>query len=44
MPQFKDKKRFNQAMCWCTDTADAALLICEHPEWKNFVLATGDSG
>nr|5T1F_A Chain A, Uncharacterized protein [Parastagonospora nodorum SN15]5XAO_A Chain A, Uncharacterized protein [Parastagonospora nodorum SN15]5XAO_C Chain C, Uncharacterized protein [Parastagonospora nodorum SN15] len=44
MPQFKNKKMFNQAMCWCTDTADAALLICEHPEWKNFVLATGDSG
>ncbi|KAL5120643.1 hypothetical protein ACEQ8H_001391 [Pleosporales sp. CAS-2024a] len=44
MPEFKDKPMFNQAMCWCTDTADAALLICEHPEWKNFVLATGDSG
>lgn len=44
MPEFKNKELFNRAMCWCTDTADAALLICEHPEWKNFVLATGDSG
>ncbi|WRT65294.1 uncharacterized protein IL334_002237 [Kwoniella shivajii] len=44
LPRFKDKKRFNQALCWCTDTADANLLICEHPKWKNFVLATGDSG
>jgi sarcosine oxidase/L-pipecolate oxidase len=44
LPQFKEKEMFNRSMCWCTDTADAALLICEHPEWKNLVLATGDSG
>lgn len=44
LPRFKEKKLFNRSLCWCTDTADAALLICEHPEWKNFVLATGDSG
>ncbi|KAJ5615194.1 hypothetical protein N7537_000308 [Penicillium hordei] len=44
MPQFKDKELFNRSMCWCTDTADANLLICEHPKWKNFILATGDSG
>lgn len=44
LPQFTNKKTFNQSLCWCTDTADAALLICEHPKWKNFVLATGDSG
>ncbi|KAH7120427.1 FAD dependent oxidoreductase-domain-containing protein [Dactylonectria estremocensis] len=34
----------NRSMRWCTDTADANLLICEHPKWKNFILATGDSG
>lgn len=44
LPQFKHKELFNRSLCWCTDTADAALLICEHPQWKNFVLATGDSG
>ena len=44
LPQFKNKELFNRALCWCTDTADAALLICEHPKWKNFILATGDSG
>lgn len=44
LPRFKDKTLFNRALCWCTDTADAALLICEHPKWKNFILATGDSG
>ncbi|KAJ5257689.1 hypothetical protein N7524_009245 [Penicillium chrysogenum] len=44
MPRFKDKELFNRSMCWCTDTADANLLICEHPKWKNFILATGDSG
>lgn len=44
LPQFNSKKLFNRALCWCTDTADAALLICEHPKWKNFILATGDSG
>ncbi|RYP61862.1 hypothetical protein DL771_009981 [Monosporascus sp. 5C6A] len=44
LPRFKNKELFNRALCWCTDTADAALLICEHPKWKNFILATGDSG
>ena len=44
LPQFADRPLFNKAMCWCTDTADAALLICEHPRWRNLVLATGDSG
>jgi len=44
LPQFKNKELFNRALCWCTDTSDAALLICEHPKWKNFILATGDSG
>ncbi|KAI1445101.1 fructosyl amino acid oxidase [Annulohypoxylon stygium] len=44
LPRFTEKELFNRAMCWCTDTADGALLICEHPKWKNFILATGDSG
>ncbi|KAM5345663.1 hypothetical protein ACJ41O_011524 [Fusarium nematophilum] len=44
LPRFKDRQLLNRAMCWCTDTADANLLICEHPRWKNFILATGDSG
>ncbi|KAK8215256.1 hypothetical protein M8818_002268 [Zalaria obscura] len=44
LPRFQDKKMFNQALCWCTDTADASLLICEHPKWKNFIVASGDSG
>ncbi|EMD60950.1 hypothetical protein COCSADRAFT_124224 [Bipolaris sorokiniana ND90Pr] len=44
LPKFTEKELFNRHLCWCTDTADAALLMCEHPEWKNFVLATGDSG
>lgn len=34
LPKFKNKELFNRAMCWCTDTADANLLICEHPRWK----------
>ena len=44
LPRHTDKPLFNRALCWCTDTADAALLVCEHPRWRNFVLATGDSG
>ncbi|KAH9886896.1 fructosyl peptide oxidase [Xylariomycetidae sp. FL2044] len=44
LPRFQEKELFDRALCWCTDTADAALLICEHPKWKNFILATGDSG
>ncbi|KAE8856031.1 hypothetical protein PTNB29_08870 [Pyrenophora teres f. teres] len=44
LPKFTEKELFNRHLCWCTDTADAALLMCEHPQWKNFVLATGDSG
>ncbi|EFX01570.1 fructosyl peptide oxidase [Grosmannia clavigera kw1407] len=44
LPRFKEKELFNRSMCWCTDTADSDLLICEYPKWKNFILATGDSG
>lgn len=44
LPRFKDKELFNRSLCWCTDTANSSLLICEHPKWKNFILATGDSG
>ncbi|KAJ5390965.1 uncharacterized protein N7496_002033 [Penicillium cataractarum] len=44
LPRFMSKELFNRSMCWCTDTADANLLICEHPRWKNLILATGDSG
>jgi sarcosine oxidase/L-pipecolate oxidase len=44
LPKFMNRSLFNQQLCWCTDTADAALLICEHPQWKNLILATGDSG
>ncbi|KAF2110902.1 fructosyl amino acid oxidase [Lophiotrema nucula] len=44
LPKFKDRPLFNQSLCWCTDTADAALLICEYPGWSNFYIASGDSG
>ena len=44
LPRYQNKELFNRALCWCTDTADAALLVCEHPRWRNFILATGDSG
>ncbi|KAK7449712.1 hypothetical protein VKT23_013185 [Stygiomarasmius scandens] len=44
LPKFKEKELFNRTLCWCTDTPDAKLLICEDPRWKNFFLATGDSG
>jgi sarcosine oxidase/L-pipecolate oxidase len=44
LPKLEEKELFNRQLCWCTDTADAALLVCEHPRWKNFVVATGDSG
>ncbi|KAL2169034.1 hypothetical protein VTG60DRAFT_6533 [Thermothelomyces hinnuleus] len=44
LPRFEDKPLFNRVLCWCTDTADSAPLICEHYGWKNFFLATGDSG
>ncbi|KAJ3454495.1 hypothetical protein MRS44_013095 [Fusarium solani] len=44
LPDLRDRKIVDRAMCWCTDTADASLLICEHPKWKNLILATGDSG
>ncbi|KAF2706321.1 fructosyl amino acid oxidase [Pleomassaria siparia CBS 279.74] len=44
LPGFVAKELHRKEMCWCTDTADASLLICEYPGWKNFVVATGDSG
>ncbi|ODO11460.1 hypothetical protein I350_00240 [Cryptococcus amylolentus CBS 6273] len=44
LPHLAGRELINQAMCWCTDTADANWLLCEHPKWKGLVLATGDSG
>jgi sarcosine oxidase/L-pipecolate oxidase len=44
LPRFADKPRFNKALCWCTDTADSNLLVCEYPGWKGFYIASGDSG
>jgi sarcosine oxidase/L-pipecolate oxidase len=44
LPRFGKRPLLNRALCWCTDTADANLLICEHPRWRNLVVASGDSG
>ncbi|KAL4929743.1 NAD(P)/FAD-dependent oxidoreductase [Aspergillus undulatus] len=44
LPDFKNKPLFNRAMCWCTDTADANLLVCQHPKWRGLFVASGDSG
>jgi glycine/D-amino acid oxidase-like deaminating enzyme len=44
LPQFGARAFAEEKMCWCTDTADAQLLLCEDPRWKGLVLATGDSG
>lgn len=44
LPQFEGRELINQGMCWCTDTDDAAWLICEHPRFPGLVCATGDSG
>lgn len=44
LPHLRDRPLINQAMCWCTDMPDARWLLCEHPRWRNLVLATGDSG
>lgn len=44
LPHLSGRELVNKAMCWCTDTVDSQWLICEHPEYKGLVLATGDSG
>lgn len=44
LPHLSDRPLINRAMCWCTDTADSQWLICEHPGYKNLIVATGDSG
>jgi sarcosine oxidase/L-pipecolate oxidase len=44
LPRFNGKQLYTRTLCWCTDTADGAPLICEHPRWKNLIIATGDSG
>ncbi|KAG1468111.1 hypothetical protein G6F56_004030 [Rhizopus delemar] len=31
-------------MCWYSDTIDGHFVICPHPDFKNLVVATGDSG
>lgn len=44
LPRFAAKEMLNRSLCWCTDTADSKPLICEYPGWKNFYIASGDSG
>jgi sarcosine oxidase/sarcosine oxidase/L-pipecolate oxidase len=44
LPHLSGRPLINRAMCWCTDTVDSQWLICEHPRYKNLILATGDSG
>ena len=44
LPHLSGRELVNRAMCWCTDTVDSQWLICEHPRFKNMILATGDSG
>lgn len=43
-PHFNGKELHSRTLCWCADTADSDLLICEHPQWKNLFVASGDSG
>lgn len=44
MPQFADRPFDYARICWCTDTVDRNFLICQHPQYKNLILGTGDSG
>ncbi|KAF2852296.1 fructosyl amino acid oxidase [Plenodomus tracheiphilus IPT5] len=44
LPRFEGRALQNRRLCWCTDTADAGLLVCEYPGWEGFFVATGDSG
>lgn len=43
-PEFSERDFTLAKICWCSDTPDRHFLICEHPEHKNLVLGTGDSG
>lgn len=43
-PEFAEREFSLARICWCTDTPDRHFLICEHPEYRNLVLGTGDSG
>lgn len=43
-PQFKDKEVFNRKICWCCDRANSDFVIDYHPDFKNLLLATADSG
>ncbi|CUM67288.1 uncharacterized protein PRCAT00004981001 [Priceomyces carsonii] len=43
-PELAERKFSLARICWCTDTPDRHFLICEHPEHKNLILGTGDSG
>ncbi|KAI9259887.1 FAD dependent oxidoreductase [Sporodiniella umbellata] len=31
-------------MCWYSDSIDGHFVICPHPDYKNLIVATGDSG
>ncbi|CDK25295.1 unnamed protein product [Kuraishia capsulata CBS 1993] len=44
LPQFADRPFVKTRSCWCTDSPNRELIICEHPKFKNVVLGSGDSG
>ncbi|KAI5450195.1 hypothetical protein NCC49_003344 [Naganishia albida] len=44
LPEFTQREFVKSYMCWCTDTADAEWLFCQHPQHPGLFLASGDSG
>ncbi|KPM43774.1 hypothetical protein AK830_g2803 [Neonectria ditissima] len=43
-PQFSGRPLVNARVCWCTDSPDSHWLIDNHPQHRDVLLATGDSG
>lgn len=43
-PQLSGRPLKGARICWCIDTPDQHFLFCEHPEYPELLLGTGDSG
>lgn len=44
MPFLANRPFVKTRCCWCTDSPDRELIVTSHPELKNLVIGSGDSG
>ena len=44
MPQLANRPFVKTRICWCTDSPNRELILTTHPQFKNLIIGSGDSG